>query len=190
MKMYIAKPSPYARRALITAHEKKLADRIEFISVNPWQDPAELHAENPAGRLPTLVLDGGEPMAESLVIMQYFDEIGGGPALGGMDALRRAGLHQGIIDAAYNLVLEGRRPDEKKWDELIQRQTRVVERTVKAATPTDGFDFGDITLVTALGYLSFRLPDFDWQSIRPDLVAWMEGLAERPSVELTRPDAS
>ena len=85
---------------------------------------------------------------------------------------------------------QDRRPDEKKWDELIQRQTRVIERTVKAATPSGGFDFGDITLVTALGYLNFRLPDLDWQSIRPDLVDWMQNLASRPSVELTRPDAA
>ncbi len=190
MKMYVAKPSPYVRRALITAHEKNVFDRLELISVNPWEDPAALHAENPIGRLPTLSLDDGAPMAESLVIMQYFDSIGDGPALGSMDALRRAGIHQGIIDSSYALVIEGRRPDEKKWDELIQRQTRVIERTVKAATPSGGFDFGDITLVTALGYLNFRLPDLDWQSIRPDLADWMESLSSRPSVELTRPDAA
>lgn len=189
MKMYIAKPSPYVRRALITAHEKNVFGRIEFISINPWEDPAALHAENPIGRLPTLVLDSGQPMAESLVIMQYFDDIGDGPALGGMEALRRTGIHQGIIDSTYALVIEGRRPDERKWDELIQRQTRVIERTVKAATPSDGFDFGDITLVTALGYLNFRLPELDWQSIRPDLVEWMESLSSRPSVKLTAPDA-
>ncbi len=193
MKIYIAKPSPYVRRALIAAHEKNLMDRLDLAPINPWDDPANLHAASPIGRLPTLVLDDGRSMVESTVIMQYFNGIGDGPDLGGADttdALRRAGIHQGIIDSTYAVVIEGRRPEDKRWDDLVQRQTRVIERTVAAAEVSDGFDYGDITLAAGLGYLNFRLPDIDWRAIRADLGQWMDGLASRPSVKLTAPDAA
>ncbi|MBO6519923.1 MAG: glutathione S-transferase family protein [Rhodospirillales bacterium] len=192
MKIYINKPSPYVRRALIAAHEKNLVDRLELTPIDPWSDPAELHDQNPIGRLPTLIMDDGRPMVESLVIMQFFNEIGDGTDLAGndrVDALRRAGLNQGIIDSSYAAVIENRRPEGAKWDELVERQTRVIERTVKAAQVSGGFDYGDITLVAALGYLSFRLPDIDWKGQRPDLASWMADLAARPSVALTAPDA-
>ncbi len=193
MKIYINKPSPYVRRALIAAHEKNLVDRLDLTPIDPWVDPAELHDQNPIGRLPTLILDDGQPMVESLVIMQYFNEVGDGPDLAGsdrIDALRRAGLNQGIIDSSYAAVIENRRPDGMKWNELVHRQTRVITRTVAAAQISGGFDYGDITLVAALGYLTFRLPDIDWKALRPDLAAWMAGLADRPSVALTAPDAA
>lgn len=193
MKMFIAKPSPYVRRALIAAHEKNLMDRLDIVPINPWDDPAELHAANPIGKLPTLVLDDGRVMVESLVIAQYFNAIASGPDLGGadtMDALRRAGIHQGIIDSSYSVVIESRRPEDKRWDDLVQRQMRVIERTVAAAEISDAFDYGDITLAAGLGYLSFRLPAFDWRGMRADLAKWMDGLAERPSVALTAPDAA
>jgi len=192
MKIFIAKPSPYVRRALIAAHEKNLIDRLDITPIDPWSDPAELHAQNPIGRLPTLVLDDGRTMVESLVIMQHFNAVGDGPDLGGADttdALRRAGIHQGIIDSTYSVVIEGRRPEDKRWDDLLDRQTRVIERTVKAAQVSDGFDFGDITLAAALGYLDFRLPDIDWRAIRPDLGEWMNNVGTRPSVMLTAPTA-
>ncbi|WNK01255.1 glutathione S-transferase family protein [Thalassospiraceae bacterium LMO-JJ14] len=193
MKIFIAKPSPYVRRALIAAHEKNLLDRLDVTPINPWDDPAELHAHSPIGRLPTLVLDDGRTMVESLVIAQYFNEIGDGPELGGgdaTDALRRAGIHQGIIDSTYAVVIEGRRPESKRWDDLVARQNSVIERTVNAAEVGEDFDYGDITLASALGYLSFRLPEIDWRGWRPDLGEWMDGLQSRPSVRLTAPDAA
>lgn len=191
MKIFINTASPYVRRALIAAHEKNLANAIETIEINPWIDPEDLHANTPIGRLPALVLDDGSVLVESLIIAEYFNEIGEGPDLMGankFETLARAGIAQGIIDSTYLSVIEGRRPEEKRWPELVARHGRVLERTIATASTSDsGFDLGDITLVAALGYLDFRLPENPWRQVRPDLAAWLDGHASRPSVQATKP---
>jgi hypothetical protein len=48
-------------------------------------------------------------------------------------------------------------------------------------------DLATITLGCALGYLDFRLPQFDWRRGRDGLARWYEIMAMRPSMIATRP---
>ncbi len=190
MKLHFNKASPYVRKVYVTALEKDLADRIEISETNPWTDPADYHRVNPVGRLPALTLDDGRVLTESLLIAQYLDGIGAGPSLVGKDAVdiyARAGLAQGIMDASYYAVIEGRRPEEKRWPDLVRRQMAVIERAVGLLSVSDGFDMGDIRAACALGYLSFRLPDQGWREARPDLADWFDRISERPSMKATVP---
>jgi glutathione S-transferase len=43
-----------------------------------------------------------------------------------------------------------------------------------------------LTLACALG-IEMRMPDLDWRSGHPRLVAWYEPIAARPSFAATRP---
>lgn len=192
MKLCFNKASPYVRKVLVTAHEKGLADKIELLPIDPWTDPKELHGVSPVGRLPALVLGDGRVMTESALICAYLNETGQGPDLAGDDRVgtyARAGLAQGIIDASYYVVIEGRRPADKKWAGLVTRQMNVIERTVAELKVSGGFDMGDIWTACALGYLSFRLPDQPWRKARPDLAAWFDTVSARKSMQATRPDA-
>lgn len=98
MKLYLNKTSPYARLAMVVAHEKGLAHRIELVWTDPWTDGAELIAANPFSRVPTLVTDDGQPVPDSACVCEYLDEVGGGrrllPVAGGdrLRALSRYGL--------------------------------------------------------------------------------------------------
>lgn len=58
--------SPYVRLARMALIEKGV--EVEPTIVDPWADDPRLRAANAATRVPTLVLDDGTPMTESLLI--------------------------------------------------------------------------------------------------------------------------
>lgn len=191
MKLYNNRPSPYGRFVLIVAHEKRLIDRLEVRQVDPWSDPPDLLSDVPIGKVPALITDDGTLVTESATIAAYFDALGDGPELVGKDywpVLARMGLARGVIDAAFAIVIEGRRPLERRWDAWIDRQRRAIARALtRAEIAGDRFDLGDIALACGLAYMDFRLPEIMWRSEHPGLAAWLDRAAERPSMLATTP---
>lgn len=191
MKLLFNRPSPYARKVLVVAHEKGLVDRIEMRSVDPWTDPDELVAIAPVGKVPALVTDDGTTIGESTMIAEYLDAIGGGVRLNGpdrVDVMARSALGQGLIDAAFGTVIERRRPADKQWSDWIARQRRAIERSLGAArVEADRFDLGDIALACGLAYLDFRLPEIPWRAAHPSLAAWLDQVSQRRSMAATKP---
>ena len=73
--------SPYARKIRIAAELLGLSDRIEIVAANT-ADPADsLRAQNPLGKIPTLVLEDGSTLYDSRVIADYLDHLAGGGRL-------------------------------------------------------------------------------------------------------------
>jgi glutathione S-transferase len=192
MKLFFNRPSPYARKVLVLLHEKGLAGAVELHPVDPWRDPPELLAATPLSKVPALVTAEGLSITESWAICQHLDAVGKGAPLAGTapDLLSRAGLAQGLMDAAFQIVLEGRRPAEARWPDWIGRQRRAIARAVPLASPAaERFDLGDITLACALAYMDFRLSDIPWRSWSPQLAGWLDDVARRPSMQATDPEA-
>lgn len=191
MKLFHNPPSPYGRKVLVTAHEKGVLDRLEIAPVDPWQDPPDLLTATPLAKVPALVTPDGSLIPESTAICGYLDGLEPATRLTGNDPLllARVGLAQGLIDAAFALVLEGQRPAGKRWQPWIDRQSRALERTLRAVAAVDPerFDLGDISLACALAYLEFRLPEIGWREPRPDLAGWLDGVKRRPSMRATEP---
>jgi glutathione S-transferase len=190
MKLFYNRPSPYARKVLVFIHEKKLADAVDLVAVDPWTDPPELLAATPLAKVPALLTEDRPLIVESTAICQCLDGIGSGKPLAGTDAqlLARAGLAHGLMDAAFQIVIERRRPAERQWQAWIDRQHRAIQRAVPRVQSAKGrFDLGDITLACALAYLDFRLPEIAWRSWSPQLSAWLEEVAARPSMQATKP---
>jgi glutathione S-transferase len=175
MKLYTNRPSPYGRKVLIAAHEKSLMKRITLFQIDPW----------------SLVTDDGAVITDSTIISEYFDAIGHGRALIGDDrfeVMARAALMQGLIDAAFAIVIERRRPTERRWDDWVSRQHRAIARTLEMVAPVDDrFDLGDIALACALAYLDFRLPEIAWRCAHRTLAAWLDEVGRRPSMQATAP---
>ena len=65
MQLLANTTSPYVRIARVAMIEKGLD--VEPTLVDPWADDARLRAANAATRVPTLLLDDGTPLAESLL---------------------------------------------------------------------------------------------------------------------------
>jgi glutathione S-transferase len=201
MRLHYSPRSPYARKVVVVAREAGLIEQIEIAStsVSPVTVNHEVAAQNPLGKIPSLVIDGGEVLYDSRVICQYLDSRHAGHKLYPHDgparwiALRREALADGICDASllarYETVL---RPEDRQWQDWIDGQNRKVHRALdRLATEVESFavmpDIGQIAIAVALGYRDFRFPDDDWRATRPKLAHWYEGFAKRPSMQATMP---
>jgi len=83
MKLSFSPASPFARKVRIAAIELGLIDRIEFIpaTVVPGQPNEEYSRISPLKKLPVLILDNGEVILDSYVIVEYLDDLAGGGKL-------------------------------------------------------------------------------------------------------------
>ncbi|HEY4135138.1 MAG TPA: glutathione S-transferase [Alphaproteobacteria bacterium] len=191
MRLYYNATSPYARKVRVVLHEKGLFDQVEQRLADPWTDAPELHAAAPVGKVPALVTDDGLTLSESTTIAEYLDSLPTGRSLIGDDrwpVMARASLGQGLIDASFAILIEGRRPEERRWPEAVARHRRAIERIIGTAEAEVGrFDFGDIALACGLAYMDFRVPDMPWRKARPDLAAWLDEANKRPSMQATKP---
>lgn len=201
MKLYLNKTSPYARLVMVVAHEKALAEKIECVWTDPWTSPAELLAVNPFAKVPALVTDGGESLAESGCICDYLDETGSGRRLmprelpARLPALHKYGLGRGLIDVAFGVTIQRRfaAPDSRpvlaeRWLAAVQRALDVLKHDATLARSSDAPDLGDLALAVGISYVEFRLPEAGWRARAPQLVQWFDRVAARPAMRLTAPE--
>ncbi len=198
MKLFVNQTSPYARKARIVVKEKSLDSRVTLVDVDPWVDPVALLAVSPLSKVPVLVTDDDLVVTESDTICRLLDEIAPSPAMlpsegsARRECVARMALLQGMIDAAFDAVIEKRRPPAQQWPDWIARQRRAVERGLEVIAamprPAGRFDLGDVSLGSLLGYLDFRHQDFDWRARHPVLAGWYADVSTRVSMQATRPD--
>lgn len=198
MRLFFNQTSPYARKVRVAVHELGLGNEIEPVEIDPWAEPPDLTGINPLSKVPTLVLADGVVVTESDTIIQVLHGLTSRSRLiPGDDTARRASLAraalcQGLIDAGFISVIEGRRPPPQRWPDWVARQERAVTRTLTVIErdfdlPAQRFDIGDIGLACALAYLDFRLSHLNWRDDRPKLASWFVPIDHRPSMIATRP---
>ncbi|MFV3074118.1 glutathione S-transferase N-terminal domain-containing protein [Niveispirillum fermenti] len=199
MKLYVARTSPYARKIQVLIHEKDAAGLVQVLPVDPWTDPAALHAAVPAGKVPALVTGDGWSLGESWAIADYLDAVLPGRRLlpaegaGRWRGLRLSALAQGMTDAAFAAVIEGRRPEGERSPGWVARQMAAITRSLpalEAAVPdlrADGFGLGGLSVAVALDYLDFRHAGLDWRGDCPALAVWFAQNIGRSSLCATDP---
>jgi glutathione S-transferase len=198
LKLYLNKPSPYARLVMVVAHEKGLAGRLALEWVDPWQDPAALVVANPFSRVPALVTDEGSTLVDSACICDYLDRLGGGRRLMPEDlaartpALRKLGLARTLTDASFGAVIErrfnpasGEPALATRWLAAAGRALDAIESHASLTAASEVPDLGDLALGVALGYIEFRLPELAWKTGRPHLSAWFATMSQRESMRAT-----
>ncbi len=205
MQLLANTTSPFVRIARIAMLEKGLD--IEPTIVDPWADDARLRGANAATRVPTLVLDDGTPLAESLLIVQWLERTRPAPDwpdLLGRDAvatagvLSRAGIALGVIDAAVHTIIIRKVTAPALFDDtpvgLRRRRTmaegmgRLEAMAASTAMWTSGAPTLDaITAVVAVDYLRFRFAGAAWLPPLPALDALSLALRARPAVATTMP---
>jgi glutathione S-transferase len=189
MKLLGSPTSPYVRKCRVTIAELGLGGKVDFVVAAPTSD--ELRAANPIFKVPALVLDNGESVFDSRMIMRYLNEQAGGklyPA-GDWSMVRRESQAEGLIDALLLLRMETfARPEEFRWDGWIATQTEKVNSVLDTAEAEAGA-LGDeanaaaIGMACGLGYLDFRFADWGWRNGRPGLAKWFEGFSARASMQ-------
>lgn len=200
MQLLANTTSPYVRLARMALIEKGV--EIAPTIVDPWADDARLRAANAATRVPTLVLDDGTPLTESLLIVQWLEATRPErPSLLGSDAagvLSRAGVALGVIDAAVHTIIIRKVTAPTLFDEtpvglrrrrtMVEGMQRLEAMAASAALRTGAAPTLDVlAAIDALDYLDFRFTDAPWLPAMPALRALAASLAGRASVRDTRP---
>ncbi|HRE59960.1 MAG TPA: glutathione S-transferase N-terminal domain-containing protein [Micropepsaceae bacterium] len=196
--LYHSPTSPYARKCRVVLREKNLLAQVKEAVAQPLDEPHFVRGINPLGRIPCLITEDGMLIADSPVICDYLDQLGGAPFLApqsGKEKWRVWTMHalaDGIMDAALTLRMEQLRPKEYHYPPNRDRQADAIDRTLafleaSYAEWSPGFDLGDIALGAALGYLDLRFADWGWRERTPRLASWWQAMAERPSFQLTKP---
>ncbi|MEO8320039.1 MAG: glutathione S-transferase family protein [Bradyrhizobium sp.] len=201
MKLTFSPASPFARKVRIAAIETGLIDKIEFTpaAVVPGQPNEEYSKITPLKKLPVLILDNGDVILDSYVIVEYLDELAGGNKLipaSGPERWRVKSDHsltQGMLDSMLLCRYEKMvRPEGLRWsdwhkDHWNRAWAGMARFESKADTLSGSFNIAQIGLVCVLGYADFRFADCGWRKAYPRLDAFYQKMMERPSVKISVP---
>lgn len=196
MQLYYSNTSPFARKVLIALIEKGLDAQVEIVALSPVGEGAELiQSQNPLGKIPVLIDINKNAIFDSPVICEYIDTLSPLPQLlpatgkPRFDALKMQALCDGIMDAAFSIVMEKRRENGaqsqfwlERWHQVIYRSLNAIEESRIDAE--HNFDIGQIALASAIGYVEFRLPEI---KIPSELQYFWSIIKTRKSVSLTAP---
>ena len=203
MKLLGSQGSPFVRKARIFALEKGID--VEFVLDRPLEPGSKIPGLNPLGKMPVLVLDDGEGVYDSVVIVECLEGLKREPQLipsyfRGRIAVRCwEALGDGIAEAVVNLSHEyGPMNDAQKRSAWTPRQEAKVasglahiERSIAGREwlHGDAFTLADIAAGNAIAYVDSRLPGFDRKKRFPGLAAYAEKLMVRASFRKTDPNA-
>lgn len=202
MKLIGSLSSPYVRKVRIVMAEKKLD--YQFVEEDVWASDAIL-ASNPLGKVPCLVMEGGEAVFDSRVIVDYLDarsplaRLIPEPNRERTEVRTWEALADGTIDALILARLEATwagRSAEQRSPEWIDRQMKKVDASLEAfATGLAAkpwctgihMTLADVAVGCALGYLEFRFPQIGWREQYPSLARLADKLNSRNSFIDTAP---
>ena len=181
--------SPFGRKVKIAAALLGLSDRFTIEIADTISPAADLLGQNPLGKIPTLVLENGETLYDSRVIVEYLDALAGGGRMipagwSRFEALRQQALADGLMDAALLQVLEARwRPEDRREATWLDHQrgkveSALMETEAKLSKPSPSLHIGHVALACALGYLDMRF-EGRWRQSYPKLVSWLDDFERR-----------
>lgn len=172
--------SPYARKAMILAR----LHGIKVEEIQPEKDGAKGYkaGDNPLGKIPALEWQPGQFLFDSPVICDYLDSLGEVPILAAdkhqhyLQKWQHA-LGDGLSDAVYNYRYEIVRPEALHWKEMIERHETAILSAVETLEQISDWlggpwTYGNLAIVCALDYASYRAGHLNWQLRAPKLAAW------------------
>src|SRR5437764_14143556 len=187
MKLFYASGSPYARIIRVVLRETGLDSRVPEEEVTLRDPNSALLAYNPGGKVPTLQLDDGIILNESLLVLCFLDTQHDGRRLLPMDGsdgwntLADTGRAYAFLDAvtAWNRELRF----GLKAPGVIALETERANRAADAfeaalgegdysGPPSGSIDAAQIVLGATLENISRRHKLWNWRSGRPRLSAF------------------
>ena len=177
--------SPFVRRVAATMTQYGLPFDRHSLSV--FGDRDEVMRLNPLGKVPALVLDDGETLIESAIIIDYLDDlVGEDVALTLRSGARRrqilriAAIAAGLSERAVQLRSETvRRPLHLQNPEFVEAYIASIRSTLDYLERTiegvwccgDGPTHADFALTAGLGHLTAKIDEFSGLPTWPKLAA-------------------
>jgi len=199
MKLFFTQRSPFARKVRMLARLTGQDGDIEEIETTVRDPKAPVLPHNPTGKVPTLVLDDGTALSESLLITSYLEERAGPRALNGTgDARWKAyGFDAFVTATTDNLAWRFRetalKEEGKQSPTFLALETDRARRNfdaLAAAVDTDLSEpvrTGHLSAAALLAFVDLFMDGAEWRDGRPGLVAWYEAFRERPAFKATEP---
>lgn len=206
MKLIGSLTSPFVRKVRIVMAEKKLDYKFELEDV--WSPTTTIQTANPLGKVPCLVMEGGEAIFDSRVIVEYVDTLSPVGKLIPLSGRERVevrtweALADGLLDAAVLARMENTwaaRSEAQRCPAWVARQMDKITATLRAMSQGLGdrpwcagthYTLADIAVGCALGYLDLRFAQIDWRSEYPNLARLAAKLALRQGFIDTQPPAA
>jgi glutathione S-transferase len=200
MKLVTSLTSPYGRKVRVVLLEKKIPFQLQV--ENPWQADSVVPSLNPLGKVPVLVLEDGESVFDSRVIVEYLDHVSPVAHLIPSEPKIRMvvrgveALADGVTDAAVAVYLEKKRAPEQQSADWLLQQEKTLFRGLEALSEALGdkpwyqdknMSLADIACGCMLGYLDLRFAEIDWRNAHPNLAQLADKLATRASFKETVP---
>lgn len=200
MKLYETSAAPNPRRVRIFLAEKGLPmpERVEIDIFALRHKQPDMSADNPWQRIPTLALDDGDVIAESVAICRYFEELHPEPPLFGVGAKERAVVEMwnrrmefGLlftIASAFRHLHPRMAPLEaqvKEWGEASKiRAQEEIARVDRALADRrficgDAMTIADITGGVALDMCKWARVEIPAEAV--NILRWRDELQARPS---------
>ncbi|MFM2073999.1 MAG: hypothetical protein RJB34_304 [Pseudomonadota bacterium] len=197
MKLIGSLTSPYVRKVRVVLVEKKLD--FQFVEEDVWSKDSTISTANPLGKVPCLIMEGGEAMFDSRVITEYLDTMSPVGKLIPASGRERAevktweALADGLLDAAIAARLEatwGGRTEAQRSSAWIDRQMNKIHASLAAMERGLGdkpfcsgvhLSLSDVAVGCALAYLDYRFAAIDWRTEHSQLARLYEKLAQRQS---------
>lgn len=203
MKLIGSPASPYARKVRVVMAEKKLD--YQYVIEDVWAPDSTITQSNPLGKVPCLVMEGGEAIFDSRVIVEYLDTLSPVGKLIPAQGRERAevktweALADGLLDAALTarmeVIFKGRSEAQRSqpWIDRQMDKINAALNAMSAGLADKAFCSGvhlslsDVAVGCALGYLEFRFAQIAWRESYPNLAKLQDKLALRPSFMETAP---
>jgi glutathione S-transferase len=191
--------SPFVRRVGITLLLYGIA--FEHLPLST-ADQATVERFSPLGRIPALVLDGGEVLTDSSAIIDHLDEMHAdraltprtGPERRAILALTALALATGdkYVAAWYECTA---RPESHRWTPWLERLQRQVRQGLCALEDRIDRDYlyggrltqADVTTVAVLDAIRFDMQDLAPEGSYPKLSALSARLSDLPAFARTHP---
>ncbi len=204
MKLIGMLDSPYVRRVAICL--KLLELDFEHRPVSVFRDFEEFRKLNPVVKAPTLILDDGQNLMDSTLILDYVSSIANPSIMPAPDraedrlrAARLTGLALAACEKTVQIVYERNlRPPEKQHEPWIDRVTTQLfaayaelEAEMALATlPIDARRLGQagVTVAVAWRFTQMMVPKIVVEADYPKLRAFSVFAEQTPAFEGTPPE--
>ena len=203
MKLYDMQMAPNPRRVRVFLAEKGI-DNVELVPVDiskrEHKSDGYMAGVNRMGQVPTLELDGGSHISESMAICRYFEEIQPDPPLFGRDAKEKAEVEMWSRRAELNIMtcvaagfrhtsdfFKGLEDQVPAWGELNKGKAPerftwldgvLADREFVAGA---NYSIADITALIGVDFarvVGLKVTD-EW----PNLARWHGAMSARPSAK-------